>query len=126
MLNPWKVQNIYEFNYYCCPECVFRSKEDMSFQAHALQNHVLSKTFFHSVEDHNADHANELENSEVGLDAMEEEDFEEKFDANEDEKQFEIHQNDQELEDTNEDLQVKEEELEIEPDIPIEDDLQGD
>ena len=118
--------SIIDFNFFCCPECVYRSKEELTFQAHALQNHVLSKTFFHSVEDHNTDHANELENSEVGLDAMEEEDFEEKFDANEDEKQFEIHQNDQELEDTNEDLQVKEEELEIEPDIPIEDDLQGD
>ena len=55
-----------------------------------------------------------------------EEDLEEKFEANEDEKQFEIHQNDQELEDTNEDLQVKEEELEIEPDIPLQDDFQGD
>ena len=116
--------SIIDFNFFCCPECVYRSKEELTFQAHALQNHVLSKTFFHSVEDHNTDHANELENSEVGNDAME--DFEEKFEANEDDKQFEIHQNDQELEDTNEDLQVKEEELEIEPDIPIEDDLQGD
>ena len=51
MLNPWKVQNIHEFNYYCCPECVFRSKEDMSFQAHALQNHVLSRSFFHGTKD---------------------------------------------------------------------------
>ena len=116
--------SIIDFNFFCCPECVYRSKEELTFQAHALQNHVLSKTFFHSVEDH-TDHANEIENSEVGIDAIEE-DFEEKFETNEDDKQFEIHQNDHELEDTIEDLQVKEEELEIEPDIPIEDDLQGD
>ena len=57
MLNPWKVQNIHEFNYYCCPECVFRSKEDMSFQAHALQNHVLSRSFFHGTKD-NEDQSN--------------------------------------------------------------------
>ena len=57
MLNPWKVQNIHDFNYYCCPECVFRSKEDMSFQAHALQNHVLSRSFFHGTKD-NEDQSN--------------------------------------------------------------------
>ena len=43
MENPWKVQNIYDFNYFCCPECVYRSKEPLTFQAHALQNHILSR-----------------------------------------------------------------------------------
>ena len=47
MLNPWKVQNIHEFNYYCCPECVFRSKEECFFQVHALQNHLQATSFFH-------------------------------------------------------------------------------
>ena len=51
VLNPWKVQSIDDFNYFCCPECVFRSKEDISFQAHALQNHALSRTFFHGGTD---------------------------------------------------------------------------
>ena len=46
VLNPWKVQSIHDFNYFCCPECVYRSKEQLSFQAHAVQNHVLSRTFF--------------------------------------------------------------------------------
>ena len=50
VLNPWEVHSIDDFNYFCCPECVFRSKEDISFQAHALQNHELSKTFFNYVE----------------------------------------------------------------------------
>ena len=50
VLNPWEVHSIDDFNYFCCPECVFRSKEDISFQAHALQNHELSKTFFNNVE----------------------------------------------------------------------------
>ena len=46
LANPWKVSNIQEFNFFCCPECVYRSKEEVTFQAHALLNHVLSKTFF--------------------------------------------------------------------------------
>ena len=45
-LNPWLVDSIEAFSFYCCPECVFRSKEENFFQAHALQNHVLSKSFF--------------------------------------------------------------------------------
>ena len=45
--NPWLVDDIEAFSFYCCPECVFRSKEDNVFQAHALQNHVQSKAFFH-------------------------------------------------------------------------------
>ena len=44
--NPWRVDNIQAFNYFCCPECVYRSKEELTFQAHALQNHPQSETFF--------------------------------------------------------------------------------
>ena len=29
--NPWAVTSIESFNYLCCPECVFRSKEELSF-----------------------------------------------------------------------------------------------
>jgi len=49
--NPWRVQSIDDFNFLCCPECVYRSKEENSFQSHALQNHELSTTFFHQVDD---------------------------------------------------------------------------
>ena len=49
-MNPWNVQSIHDFNFFCCPECVYRSKEEFAFQAHALQNHSLSTTFFHGVE----------------------------------------------------------------------------
>ena len=47
-LNPWNVQNISEFNFFCCPECVYRSKEETSFQSHAIQNHPRSRIFFNS------------------------------------------------------------------------------
>ena len=44
--NPWQVESIEAFNYYCCPECVYRSQEEFDFQAHALQNHPESRIFF--------------------------------------------------------------------------------
>ena len=31
-LNPWLVESIEAFNFYCCPECNFRSNEANSFQ----------------------------------------------------------------------------------------------
>ena len=45
-MNPWNVQSIQDFNFFCCPECVYRSKEEFEFQEHALQKHEHSKTFF--------------------------------------------------------------------------------
>ena len=56
-MNPWNVQSIQDFNYFCCPECVYRSKEEYEFQAHALKNHVLSTTLFHGVENADENHA---------------------------------------------------------------------
>jgi hypothetical protein len=55
-MNPWNVQSIHDFNFFCCPECVYRSKEEFAFQAHALQNHSLSTTFFHGVENAEENH----------------------------------------------------------------------
>lgn len=46
MTNPWKVSSIHVFNYFCCPECVFRSQEINSFEAHAVQNHPLASVLF--------------------------------------------------------------------------------
>ena len=37
--NPWQVQNLEEFLYYCCPECDVKSKDTQSFIEHALTNH---------------------------------------------------------------------------------------
>ena len=50
-MNPWEVQSIYDFNYFCCPECIFQSKEELLFQEHALQTHEQSKTFFQNSND---------------------------------------------------------------------------
>ena len=48
IFNPWVVRSIDSFNFLCCPECVFRSKEKSSFQSHAIENHPKSKVFFSS------------------------------------------------------------------------------
>ena len=48
--NPWVVASLDEFNFLCCPECIFRTKEEITFQVHAMQNHPLSNTFFKSEE----------------------------------------------------------------------------
>ena len=49
--NPWAVDSVSDFTFICCPECIFRTKEEPSFQAHALQNHPQSKTLFLPYED---------------------------------------------------------------------------
>ena len=46
--NPWAVTHIDSFNFLCCPECNFRSKEISNFQKHATENHPKSEVFFHS------------------------------------------------------------------------------
>ena len=42
--NPWDVSSIFEFNYFCCPECDFSTKSD--FKKESIQdfvNHASSK-----------------------------------------------------------------------------------
>ena len=46
--NPWQVDNLMAFSFLCCPECVYRSQEETSFQVHAIQNHPRSSVFFNS------------------------------------------------------------------------------
>ena len=44
--NPWLVENIEAFNFYCCPECDFQSKNGDYFKRHAMESHKKSKVFF--------------------------------------------------------------------------------
>ena len=44
--NPWVVENIEVFSFYCCPECDFKSKHGDAFKRHALESHNKSKSFF--------------------------------------------------------------------------------
>jgi uncharacterized Zn-finger protein len=44
--NPWAVENIETFSFYCCPECDFKSKYGDHFKRHALESHNKAKPFF--------------------------------------------------------------------------------
>ena len=41
--NPWLVENLDDFNFLCCPECAYKSKDDGAFIDHAIENHPKSK-----------------------------------------------------------------------------------
>ena len=42
-MNPWAVDNLKEFLYYCCPECEGKVKSLEDFLQHALNKHDLAK-----------------------------------------------------------------------------------
>ena len=44
--NPWLVESLQAFTFLKCPECVFDSKEEATFQDHAIGNHPLSSVLF--------------------------------------------------------------------------------
>ena len=44
--NPWEVDAVTAFSYFCCPECEFKTKTVPSFLSHAHENHPRSKTFY--------------------------------------------------------------------------------
>ena len=44
--NPWVVDDIEEFSFYCCPECDFKQKDRDYFKRHAMDSHKKSKIFF--------------------------------------------------------------------------------
>ena len=44
--NPWKVESIQAFYYLKCPECEFDTKEENSFEDHAIKNHPMSHELF--------------------------------------------------------------------------------
>ena len=48
--NPWLVKNIDDFNYLCCPECAYKSKDEISFESHAVENHPKSSALFDKTE----------------------------------------------------------------------------
>ena len=45
-INPWQVKSIQEFSFLKCPECTFDSKDEDTFQDHAIENHPLAFILF--------------------------------------------------------------------------------
>ena len=50
MKNPWQVKSIEDFYCLKCPECEFNSKEEDTFQDHAVLNHPMSAVLFGKFE----------------------------------------------------------------------------
>jgi hypothetical protein len=47
--NPWQVRSIQAFSCLKCPECTFITKEENSFQNHAVKSHPLSYVGYASI-----------------------------------------------------------------------------
>ena len=41
--NPWNVESLEEFQYFCCPECDLKDQSKVHFLQHALERHPKSK-----------------------------------------------------------------------------------
>ena len=41
--NPWNVENLEEFLYFCCPECDLKDQSKTEFLQHALEQHPKAK-----------------------------------------------------------------------------------
>ena len=39
-INPWKVSSIFDFNFFCCPECDRKSQNKQDFVDHASTYHA--------------------------------------------------------------------------------------
>ena len=49
--NPWLVDSAQAFLFLNCPECIFKTKEEKTFEYHAIKNHPLSCVLFDFVEE---------------------------------------------------------------------------
>ena len=45
-VNPWEVDEVAAFSYFCCPECEFKAKTVPTFLSHANENHPRAKDFY--------------------------------------------------------------------------------
>ena len=48
--NPWSVESIEEFRFYCCPECDIKEMNKRDFLRHAAAAHPRSQSLFDSLE----------------------------------------------------------------------------
>ena len=59
--NPWDVCSLFEFNYFCCPECKFKTRSysieqsAQDFVNHASRNHPWSVNFLQQISDGSID-----------------------------------------------------------------------
>ena len=44
--NPWLVEDLSAFNFWCCPECFYQSQDTGLFMNHAIDSHPDSLNLF--------------------------------------------------------------------------------
>ena len=45
--NPWDISSIYDFAYFCCPECDYKHQDKQDFVSHASSDHPWVSTLGH-------------------------------------------------------------------------------
>ena len=55
MANPWLVESLYDFSYFCCPECPEKWQEKQDFINHAFSFHPKSDVILARVKDGSLD-----------------------------------------------------------------------
>ena len=48
--NPWEVENVEDFLYFCCPECDVKNHSRDHFLKHAFDQHPKSKEYLEKLE----------------------------------------------------------------------------
>ena len=49
--NPWAVQSLNDFNFYCCPECDLKSHNKQDFVNHAFKSHPEGAPALYQIKD---------------------------------------------------------------------------
>ena len=53
--NPWSASSIFDFTYFCCPECDDKSKSKQDFVIHAFLNHEGADDSLRQISDGSVD-----------------------------------------------------------------------
>ncbi len=62
--NPWEVDSVKQFLFYCCPECPYSAKAISPFVEHAVDNHPKAKKYFEDNPGEKEEHAHGFDHSE--------------------------------------------------------------
>ena len=76
MDNPWAVDSLQKFNYYCCPECEIKCQAKQEFIKHAFEHHPSGAIALYGIKDSDVEFPETLKKEEI-KDENEQEDLEE-------------------------------------------------
>ena len=93
--NPWEVENVEDFLYFCCPECDVKNHSRDHFLKHAFDQHPKSKEYLekwaYSIKDELKEENNQ--NKFIKVDELEQSMKEEKIDEETDDPNMYLNSN---------------------------------